>query len=217
MLKLKQEGPESADLVFGSAIHSALNATLTGEDGEAVFNAYWGPYESKDLTFTRFKYEGLKDIGEKLTSRFAKKYSDRFKLEKGEIRLYSQFNGVRLEGTMDFYGTLDGKKSLLDYKTAAYNYSRDKQYTALQLNLYTYLAIQNGYPAPEQIGYVVLNKGGCTIQEPLVWKFDEEEMKKHLTEMTELCKVFNTLSYYPRNPNAMRHNYNCYGKASKNE
>lgn len=209
ILKLPQAGPESADLAFGTAMHSAINAQLTGEDGAAVFETYWGSYEGKELATTRFNYEQLAAMGMKFLKNFYK-YEARLQLEKSEIRLYGEYNGVKLEGTFDFYGSLDGRRSLLDWKTAAYNYPASKRDTALQPYLYTYLARQNGYTPPEQLGYLVFNKGAGTIQAPLVWDFDESVMHAMLGDMTAYCKMFETLTVYPRNPNAARHNYACF-------
>lgn len=217
LLGEKPEGPESADLAFGSALHSAINGTLTGQSGPELFDLYWASYKDKPLKTTRYKYEQLKDIGERLSARFESKYAPRFELIKAEERLHAEYAGVKLNGQFDFYGKLDGKLSLLDFKTSAYNYPEEKKLTALQLNLYAYLAIQNGLPAPEQLGYIVLNKGLVTIQQPLVWEFDPTVMDRMLEEMVQYCLVWQhyfegkTITPTPRNPNYQYHQFNCYG------
>lgn len=211
VLKEPETGPESADLAFGSAIHSAINDTLTGGNGTDVFQIYWDSYKDKPLKFSRFKHQELDDIGHKLVARFAKKYAPSMKVAVAEKRLYGGFRGVDLEGTMDFYGTFEDKLSLLDWKTAAYAYDRSKEHTALQPRLYSYLAFVNGWELPEQEGYIVFNKGQSTIQTPLLWNLNKETTERMLTEMTDMCRLFDSMTTFPRNPNASRHIYDCYG------
>lgn len=191
-------------------MHSAINSIWNGEDGEEVFAMYWDSYAGKELQYSRFKYDQLREMGLKFCANFARKYADKYKLEKAEVRLHGEYNGVTLNGQFDFYGTLDGKLSLLDLKTAAYAYPVEKKYVALQLNLYAYLAIQNGYEPPEQLGYIVLNKGGGSIQAPLIWEFNKFKCEEFVANMAEHCRLFDTLTSFPKNPNAMRHNYPCY-------
>ncbi len=206
-----RSGQDSADLAFGSAMHSAFNSIWSGEDGEQTFQIFWGSYEGKDLTYTRFKYPELAQLGMKFCKRFKEKYAERFVLHKAEERLYGKFNDVKLEGQFDYYGLVDGKLTLLDLKTSGYNYPEDKKAVALQLNLYAWLCVENGLPKPEQLCYLVLNKGQGTIQTPMVWEFDHTRAKEMLTEMTTYCKLFEGQDTWPRNPNCLRHNHDCYG------
>ncbi len=206
-----QPGAESGDLLFGSAMHSAWNALLSGEDYEAVFETYWGMYkERRDIEYGRFKWAELHDMGHKFLSKFNRFHAKRFSLDKSEIRLHGEYNGVKLNGQFDFLGTLDGKYSLLDLKTSARNYEKEKEHVALQLNLYAYLALRNGLKYPDHLGYVVLNKGTGSIQEPLVWDFKEDKMYSMLDDMTNYCKLIAKADTFPKNPNAFRHNFNCF-------
>lgn len=217
ILEKKQEGLESADLVFGTSIHSAVNSIWSGENGLDVFNLFWGTQNPAQLEYTRFQYDELATMGAKFCNRFQNKYADRFKMQRGELRLHGAYNRVKLNGQFDFYGTLDDKLSLLDLKTSAYNYPLDKRLTALQLNLYAYLLMQNGFKAPEQLGYVVLVKGSTTIQAPLVWDFDEAACTKFVDEMTQYCKMFSGIKTFPSNPNCQRHNFGCYKEMEKRD
>ncbi len=212
-----EAGPQSADLLFGSCCHSAWNASLTGQDAQAVFDLYWGSYANTEMKSSKFDYRELEYRGKELLRKFEKAHKERFEHQDSEKRLYGEYKGIKLEGTFDFIGRLDGKRVLLDLKTSAYNYPEDKQYTALQLNLYTHLAILNGYNQPEEIGYIVFNKGAPkgepSVQKPLIWKFNQDTMFKMLDEMTDYCKMFNTMiesGKFPRNPNHKYHSYPCY-------
>lgn len=214
VLGQKPEGPESIDLAFGSALHSAINGALTGEDGLELFKLYWGSYKDKPLQTGRFKYDTLSDTGERLVSRFVGRYADRFQLVAAEQRLHAEYKGVKLNGQFDFYGNLDGVLTLADFKTSAYNYPEQKKLTALQLNLYAYLAIQNGYKPPTQLCYQVFNKSLVTIQTPMVWTFEEDNMRNMLEDMVTYCRQFEVVltggGTIPRNPNYQYHQFNCY-------
>lgn len=208
----KQPGPQSADLEFGTAMHSAINAIWHNEEGEDVFNVHWESLRDKELTYSRFKYDDLRDLGVKFCRRFKSHYAHRFSIDKAEIRLQGDFEGLRLNGQFDYYGGLDGDLALLDLKTSAYNYPAEKKDVALQLNLYAYLMLQNGYEPPSKLGYIVLSKGGGSIQAPLTWDFNEATCLAFVKDMVSYCRLYDGLTEYPRNPNEQRHNYECYTK-----
>ena len=210
----KPVGPESADLAFGTCMHSAANSYWNGEDGEAVFTLFWDTLDPSTMEYSRFKHHELRALGLKFCRILKNKYVPRMQMSKGEVRLHGMNYECKLNGQLDFYGTLDGKLTLLDLKTSAYNYPAEKKLTALQLNLYAYLALENGYEPPEQLGYLVLSKGGGSVQAPLVWKFDPDECLRMVNEMVMYCRMFQTMQMYPRNPNCPRHAFRCYEEAA---
>lgn len=218
--KIVPEGKESGDLLFGSALHSALNDILTGGDGETVFSMYWNSYQQKEVDYGRFGWEPLNGIGLSFISKFQRLQAKKYVLETAEERLFSSYGGVRLEGTPDFIGSYQGRRSLRDFKTSGYNYAKEKQFVALQLNLYTYLAIQNGIKAPETLGYTVFNKGTGSIQD-LTWDFDEKKMYAMLDDMVAYCKMVGEQKHFGKNPNGCimgaskcRHFNLCWGGAT---
>lgn len=182
--KLKAE-TESGDMTFGSALHSALNADLTGQDGSAVFELFWSSYKDKPLEYGRYKWADLAKLGTKFLQTFRTKYAPRIKLEFAETRLYGEYRGTKLEGTPDCLATFDGTRTLIDFKTSGQNYSADKGTIALQLYLYAYLLIQNGHGPIDKLAYFVFNKGTGCIQTPLILDFSEERMKQFLNQMTD--------------------------------
>lgn len=191
---------DSGDMAFGSALHSAINGILTGEDGEALFEIYWNSYEGLPLNYGRFKWPQLKELGLNFCSKFARLQASKYKLEFAEERLYGEYKGVKLEGTLDFYGLYKDKLSLRDFKTSGYNYADEKKFTSLQLYLYAYLAITNGKKAPETLGYTVFNKGVGSIQD-LTWDFSEATMYAALDDLVSYCKLL-TGGEYPKNLNS---------------
>jgi hypothetical protein len=219
ILKLPQESKESGDLIFGSAVHSAINASLTGGDAEDVFAVYWGSYQhNEDIEYGRFKWAELKNLGYNFCRKFTKMHRDKYELELAEQRLYSDYKGVKLEGTPDFIGRYNGRGSLRDFKTSGYNYEKERSSRALQLYLYAYLSLGKvsfrTATFLDTLGYTVFNKGTGSIQD-LTWEFDEKVMYSMLDDMVTYCKLFETLTEYPRNPNCTRHNYNCYASVKE--
>lgn len=186
--KIVPVGPESSDLIFGSALHAAINASLTGQDGRAVFEQLWLQYETKDVEYGRYKWNELATIGTTFINNFVKYHAKHYELEFAEKRLYAEYRGIKLEGTMDYYGLYKGRKSLRDFKTSGQNYKPEKASIALQLYLYTYLALQNLFDAPETLGYTVFNKGTGSIQD-LTWEFDEKVMYQALDNMVDYLSI----------------------------
>ncbi len=187
--KIVPEGPESCDLIFGSAIHSAINAVLTGQNGAAIFEMYWESYKEKDVEYGRYKWADLAQIGAKFVRVFSERHADKYALQFAEKRLYGQHNGIRLEGTPDFYGMYNENLSLRDFKTSSRNYEPAKSDCALQLYLYAYLYKQNFESSRiDTLGYTVFNKSTGTIQQ-LTWDFDEYQMLTALDHLTSYAKI----------------------------
>lgn len=199
---LVSEEPESGDLAFGSALHMALAASITGKDELKAFEGYWGSYEGIEIAYGRFKWAELGSLGTEFLRKFKKKYANDFKSTISEKRIYGEYNGVKLEGTPDFIGNFKDKTTLIDFKTSGYNYLPEKKDCALQLYLYAYLVKQNYGFYPEQLGYFVFNKGTGTIQAPMMFPFNEDKMKRALDSMVSFCSMLDE-----RKPWGI-HNYN---------
>jgi len=209
--KIVPEGSQSSDLVFGSAIHSAINSCLTGQDGLATFELYWNSYREKDVEYGRFNWEQFSTIGSGFIRKFAKFHAPKYGLEFAEKRLYAEYRGIRLEGTPDFYGKYDGRSSLRDFKTSSRNYESAKSQVALQLYLYAYLYRSNNPTATiDTLGYTVFNKSTGSIQD-LTWDFDEKTMYDMLDNLASYVTIgFNNNSIYPKNYNAcLDYNRKC--------
>jgi hypothetical protein len=203
------EDYQSGDMAFGTALHSGINAALTGGDGESVFNIYWNSFEKKELMYGRHKWKDLKDIGLSFMSKFTRLHASKYKLEQAEVRLFGEYEGVRLAGTLDFFGQYNGRTSLRDFKTAGSNYAKEKEHVALQLYLYAYLAKQNNLPYPETLGYTVFNKALGSIQD-LTWEFSEAKMHDALNNMVSYIKGLRQIPGCPKNYNAcLDYNRKC--------
>lgn len=219
--KLDSGTPQSGDLAFGTAMHSAVNDILTGGNGEDLFDVFWKTYEDKELNFGRFKWPELRELGLKFCSIFKRKHAQNYKVIKAEERFYGEYKGVKFEGTPDFYGEYNGRLSLRDFKTSGYKYDSAKSDCSLQLNLYAWLCSAQGLKLPETLGYTVFNKGTGYLQD-LTWEFSEPKMYEMLDSLVTYLNILGpkaSLGNYPKNPNAclmgsIRCDYfnHCWGK-----
>jgi hypothetical protein len=206
---VEEPGPESGDLLFGTCLHSAINAILSGEEGGEVFQIYWDTYKEKEIDYGRFKWEELKNLGNGFCSKFTRLHSKKYTVEQAESRLYGSYRGVRLEGTPDFIGVYDGKKSLRDFKTSGYNYQPEKKLIALQLNLYAYLAYVSTGFLPETLGYTVFCKGTGSIQDQ-TWDFNMKTMYAQLDEMMDHIELLSKPEgKFPKNVGACLYPRKC--------
>jgi hypothetical protein len=148
----------SADLEFGSAMHLALNEILRGGDGIELFNMQWEISKLGNLQFSRLNWEELKNIGETLLARFSRLHAKHFVPFQMEERIYSDIRGLKFEGTPDFVGGYKDKKSIVDFKTAAYRYDKRKILCDDQMPMYAILAEKELNYKAEQLVYVVFIK-----------------------------------------------------------
>lgn len=98
-----------------------------------------------------------------------------------------QLSSDKFGGTVDFYGTYQGKKSIIDFKT-----SKKFRFTMfLQLALYTVLVEEQGYEV-EQVGIIIANDNTCMS------KFiSREEIDKYIEVSLKLVEFFHL--YYDLN------------------
>lgn len=216
--KLDSGVPGSGDLAFGSALHSAINSSLLGGDGEDVFSIYWDSYKEKEVKYGRFDWEELRTLGLNFISKFERLHSKKYEIHTAEKRLYASYRGIKFEGTIDFYGKYNGSASLRDFKTSGYNYDKSKALCALQLSLYAFL-VKSGGDSIETVGYTVFNKGTGSIQD-LTWEFDEKKMYRDMDELVDYLELLDK-GKFPANLNScimgsMKCDFfeKCYGTRS---
>jgi hypothetical protein len=157
--KITPEGPDSGDMKFGTAIHMGVEGILMGGTGLEDFELFWDVEKSKDNKFGRYGWQELREQGLTLLSRFERLHAKKFNVYQMEQRLYGSIGDIRVEGTPDFVGEFEGKKSIVDFKTSGTRYNKNKIKTAEQLMLYAHLAEQQLAYKAEQIVYVVFVKG----------------------------------------------------------
>ena len=206
--KLEPEGLESADLAFGTALHTAIHAALTGQDSDTIFRISWAGYLD-NVEFGRFSHAQLLELGLGFLAKFTRTYASKFEPKLMESRLYGEYRGIKLEGTPDFFGLYEGEMTLADWKTTGTNYHKDKALSGLQLYLYAYLGIQNGFDAPRQLLYLPFNKGLGSIQRPVVVPFSESDMIKALDNMVDYIESMDTTKYPANYGSCFGYNKQC--------
>lgn len=158
--KIKSKDPDSGDMKFGTAIHLAVEAILTGDaDYLGLFELFWNLEKQQNNKYGRYSWQDLREQGHVLLARFERLHKKNFSVLQMEQRLYGSIGDIKVEGTPDFIGDYRGKKTVVDFKTSGAKYSKDKAKTSEQLLLYAHLANQNLGFVAEQVLYVVFVKG----------------------------------------------------------
>ena len=180
---------KSADLVYGSSIHFALeNYLKDGDDPVESFKAYWAP-EAANLEYGRHIQGCLESNAETLLSRFVRLHAKKFKVHQMEERLYGTIregSTVRLEGTPDLLGEYEGTPSVVDFKTSGYRYPKEKIFLNEQMFLYAHLARQAGYNV-KQLVYYVFIKGNTPSIQTLALPLEDDYLKKVLANIEIQC------------------------------
>ncbi len=83
-------------------------------------------------------------------------------------------------GTVDFYGEIDGKKTIVDFKTSKGFYSS----MFLQLSAYVYLLEQKGYEV-EQVGILCINQDKYKFK-----TMSREQIGRYQETFLKLAEVF---------------------------
>lgn len=199
----------SLALDFGTALHAALNASLEGADGDAVFDAYWGTLFNKVYPKGRHSSDDLKDMGTLFLDRFNRLHKCNYKLLRAEDRFYvTTPRGIKLEGTMDALVEYKGKITLMDFKTSATRYAPDRTKNSMQLALYTYLAEKTLNIKIEQIGYTVFLKQKDPSIQVILMDLDRGWLDKMINNIEDICHDINTRETFPKNYNS----YFDYGR-----
>lgn len=172
--KLRPRYP-SATLVFGQVVHQGL-AHGFNRLGDPVqfFTAVWEEVRSYDLTYSqRDSWEKLASCGKQLIEKFMTEELPRV----GEISsVEKQFElnisslEVPLVGIIDLGAVVDGKKTVVDFKTSGSAYEDHEVILSDQLTTY-----QLAEPDAEQAALCVLVK---TKEPKIEWHFAERSAEQ---------------------------------------
>ncbi len=196
--KLTPEKGPTGDLLFGSAMHAAMEAAFTGDDALSAFNTYWEYVGTKTPDFGRLGYEALQDVGQTLVPRFVNDHVPKFTPKSVETRLYGVLSDVKVEGTPDFVGLYDGVPSIVDFKTSGQPYDKGKIRVDEQMYLYAHLARTELKYDVQQLVYKVFIKSTKRIQ-TLVHPLDEAEYQDILASILEHCRDLEKRQSWPAN------------------
>lgn len=160
----------SASLVFGQLIHQAL-AHLLGEDGDPVeyFRGAWESAKEVELDYgSRDSWEKLRERGVGLLQKFQEDELDKFEhVLSVEEPFEVEISGLKdpFVGVIDLVARMDGKRTLVDFKTSKSSYSGHEAEMSDQLVAY---ALAN--PDADRVALCVLVK---TKTPKIEWQFAE--------------------------------------------
>jgi putative RecB family exonuclease len=148
----------SANLVFGKIVHQALAYLLRGEgDPVEVFLAQWKLAADFDLSYgERDSWDKLNNTGQVLLDRFVRHEASRLgKVTAAEkaFELRITCLDLPLVGIVDLLAELDGKRTVIDFKTSASTYQEHEAILSDQLTAY-----QLAEPSAEQAALCVFVK-----------------------------------------------------------
>jgi hypothetical protein len=126
-----KERDTRASLLFGRAFEKALAAFFTGEDSSAALFKQWGAYQEGQVEYSKGdNWERMFRQGVQLLERLAQ--DDRIKIDQPrqnlQVKLVQSLPaGNDFVAYLDAVGTLDGKPSLLEWKTTTTRYPEEPE------------------------------------------------------------------------------------------
>ncbi len=195
--KLRPRFP-AATLVFGQVLHAAIAQFFVEKGAPAVFFAgAWEEVRQIDLTYNQKEsWEKLKIVGAGLMEKFHEEHPKRIGRVRGveqrfEIRITSL--KTPMIGFIDLIAEVDGKNTVLDFKTSASSYEEHEVALSDQLTAY-----QLAEPGAEQTGLCVLVK---TKEPKIEWYFSKrtgEQIAEFLDKAGYIAHEIAACRFYKR-------------------
>jgi hypothetical protein len=189
---------ESAARVFGAVMHLALAEYFrTERDPLATFREEWTACEKFELRYAqRESWQKLSDIGEALLEKFlaeeAQKFEQVFAVE-AKFHIGTSNLAAPLVGTLDLVALLEGKKTLVEFKTGVNDWGEHDVLLSDQLTVY-----RLAEPDVEQTAICVFVKK----REPeIIWHFTErtpEQQVEYLRKMEMVAQQITQRVFYKR-------------------
>ncbi len=105
-------------------------------------------------------------------------------------------------GTPDFIGLYDNVESLIDFKTSAMAYDKDKLLVNEQLYLYAHAANTVLGCDIKQIVYTVFVKDKQRRIQTIVHSLDQNKLQKMLENVENQCNLLSSITVFPKNRNS---------------
>lgn len=179
---------ESNALKFGSALHLAFKEHYEGNSALDTFNMYWNSIKGLE-TDERFSWEQLHDLANtSFIPNFIKLHSKKITPVLAELGIQIPFMGKHtMSGTIDLVCEIDGKLTILDYKTSASVYKKDKILKNPQMYMYAYMYYKFYGILPEQIMYKVFVKYDGRIQ-TITEDLTLDKLNSVISNVEVICK-----------------------------
>lgn len=176
---------ESAGLVFGALVHVALaDLFRSGADPAESFRREWGNLKEVELRYNRrASWDDLRAKGENLLKRFVEeevpKISQAFGVER-RFELAVTSLALPFVGIVDLIAQVEGRLTVIDFKTAASDHEDHEVALSDQLTAY-WAAV----PEAERVALCVLIK---TKAPRIEWHFAERNAN-HLVEYLDKVQL----------------------------
>lgn len=194
---------DSADMQFGTAMHTAIHAHFLKQDPEDSFNFYWSIQKDKPLKYTRYNWEQLREQGLKFISRWVRLHAKKYEPFKVEEKITTSLSGFIFQGTPDYAGLYEGVPTIVDFKTSAREYDKKKIITNEQMYLYAQMVKQAYNYDVKQLAYVVFIKGDePRIQTNIKIDLDPRILDNSLKNVEMMCRDLEKRTEFPQNKNS---------------
>jgi CRISPR/Cas system-associated exonuclease Cas4 (RecB family) len=193
------EKETSASLLFGRAFENALAALFCREDpGQALFDN-WSRYRNLTLEYSRGEsWESMLESGIHLIERFVQ--DGRVQIPRPRQNLQIKFTrqlpgGNEFVAYIDAIGQLDGKRSVIDWKTTVARYPEEPAgLLALDQQLAAYSWV-TGEPA---VAFVVFVRKRHPEVQYLSTTITQEQRKQFAALMEETIERIESAHFLPR-------------------
>ena len=205
-------GAKSADLEFGTSIHEAIEMSFSDLSALDWFERVWHDAEKLDLIYYKYRHHDYLDMGLRFLDNFERRHKKKYSAiwNEAEFKFAKQFS---YEGTMDFYGTHDGKTCVVDFKTSEKAYDKSIIKYNPQLYVYSQAVFEKTGKFPDKIMYLVFIKS----EAPRIQTLELEINQKMIDDVFINLNMIQESSCSPVYKNFHACNYcnykgECYGK-----
>jgi CRISPR/Cas system-associated exonuclease Cas4 (RecB family) len=188
----------SASLVFGQAVHQALALFFrTGAEPANSFESLWKEASQTELRYSgRESWERLNDTGRALLKKFVAEELSRIGKVSGTEKAFelgfTEFETPFI-GVIDLVAELDGKRTVVDFKTSGSTYAEHEAQLSDQLTAY-----QLAEPDTEQMALCVLVK---TKEPKIEWHVSERnpaDLIDYLAKAGYVAREISSQRFYKR-------------------
>jgi CRISPR/Cas system-associated exonuclease Cas4 (RecB family) len=188
----------SASLVFGQAVHQALAMFFrTGAEPANSFVALWKEAGEVELRYgQRESWERLNDTGQALLRKFVADELPRIGKVSGTEKAF-ELGITEIEtpfvGVIDLVAELDGKRTVVDFKTSGSTYAEHEVRLSDQLTAY-----QLAEPEAERMALCVLVK---TKEPKIEWHVSErnaDDLMDYLAKAGYVARQISAGRFYKR-------------------
>lgn len=188
----------AASLIFGQLIHQLLARFFrTKEDPVEAFRSIWDALHDRELRYgPRESWERLAQSGKALLEKFLREELPHLgtieAVEQG-FRLAITSLPVPFVGVIDLVADLDGKRTVIDFKTSAAGYPEHEVVLSDQLTGY-----ELAHPEAQQVALCVFVK---TARPRIDWHTSERgvaQIGEYLQKLTLVGYAINARHFYKR-------------------